>query len=235
MPRPAGITSAVDIYCLRLRASPNDGAAGSDQGSSGRHTLHKQWGSLIPCTIVHLLWSLPPNTTRTLTHLSPSLRHAVAPSWAHWSGPQGPGRGNSLFPYVTNDVTESEEKREASRRSVGSIWILLTAKFFPCVRHEAFLCRWHDNLPAKGTARPLCRSLSVRGFGTQLQTRATWGPILGQIERWARQQPWRGQLHQRDMRGSRVLCHSWNRNKLIFTNWREDQSHFNGSGGKIYE
>lgn len=101
-----------------------------------------------------------PNTTRTLTHLSPSLCHAVAPSWAHRSGPRGPGGGNGLFPYVTNDVTESEEKREASGRSVGSVWILLSAKFFPCVRHEAFLCRWHDNLPAKGTARPLCRSLS---------------------------------------------------------------------------
>lgn len=99
-----------------------------------------QWSCLFTCTIVHLLVELK---------LSPSLRHVVSPAWTQWASLRAAagavGRGQLFFfPYKNKDVTETEEKWKANKQSyLATSWAW------------GFLCRWHDNLSANGTARPI--------------------------------------------------------------------------------
>lgn len=99
-----------------------------------------QWSCLFTCTIVHLLVELK---------LSPSLRHVVSPAWTQWASLRAAagavGRGQLFFfPYKNKDVTETEEKWKANKQS-----------YLATSRAWGFLCRWHDNLSANGTARPI--------------------------------------------------------------------------------
>lgn len=96
-----------------------------------------------------------------------------------WSACRGRSRreGTAFFsPYKNKDVTETEEKWKANKQS-----------YLTLSRAWGFLCRWHDNLSANGTARPIVSLIVCLRPLHAAAGMCNLGSNFWQIARWTRQ------------------------------------------------
>lgn len=101
---------------------------------------------------------------------------------------QEPREEDSLFlSNMNNDVTESEEKWKAFHAKLSLNMNSPRSQTFCLRRAWGFLCRWHDNLSANGTARPIVSLIVCLRPSHAAAGMCNLGSNFGQIACWTRQ------------------------------------------------